>query len=1347
MKNEKPANFLSDEEYSGRDFLERTLLDLDKQEEISSAQLSRILHRYVTRTAGSPNKMGVALIEVEEGDGMTWLAEYLTRGLRSNLKLFRFFCIKGDLEGDRLPAFSGIFTEEEVLRLARKAKFIPAYKRNEWIKTTLISFGAVLAALLFTLTMDIIKKNIPDDFQSLGRLFQDANFYIASGVALVLALAGKFLADNRKLLSKEEAKARLVERLGQRAETMSDRYGRFIALLSDGLGRLGYPRLMVIDHYEGLSAAEQAAIQHYFRKKSEGLSVGADVWMVFVGKEALEEKTRFWELKKPLNLRSFVLSPLTNNQKEILARQRDLPKEYMEFRTIREICQGQLNEASEKKFKEAVDAFKKKDPPGKNRYGDLEFLYLLSQNSKPYNMKLSGSYLIDSFSTKNVRNAVLRKILFNAALTRTEISSRMEGVFKHFQELLEVQEPGKETLHKMIRLKPGVYEAFDKNKGEFGLIDSRLCHFFWSLFWGDKLLNHPIQYTWTRKLSFHLLEVGDSFYALEDDNEFKTLTDNLFNYFLLSLTFSVKACYFQDIEKLLEKASYLLGDFFNYDPVKSVTLVKKSWQVYSILFKDEILSIIIDNFNRSPGLEPGSVEKENILDKVFFESINHAGIRDNPHRVMLFYPHSAHEDTFSIRNYFRTLSAWMCISMHPLTGQFEKLELREAAVYSRDYLRNTSKAIARIRDSQKEENMEFDLRILSLSLWSKALTLVPQYRPDFGFDILEEYSEFLDLIQSAVDTAVQVKALKMQHVRNLYSVDYLINGLVSEIVTVSVSSMIAPLFTLLEWAKMPLIIEGRVLPNPIPGFLNEQYEKICRILDAINREFNARLPIPRSEKGLAGEEMFRTVDQMFQWNSVVWNQLGVDSLEEALAIRRFQFKSLWHDYSREAYNPETDVEDLPLHQPNFLGIMANIARINSHENLHIKSYFLNRLVSVIIENGYGPLLSNELGILLITRFNMTHQSIDNILETVLDSRWNSFRNYQAGLDDDDFYRLFVSCQNQRKKIQSPALLAGLDAALDERIGRLTATGVRMDVEDWRKLDQMKNRVSSQETLDPEATLAEWEERKRSWLYPAVLNLLITNGHKTPAIKTEALATFSDFSSDTGNTRFNLAQNMLYWLTPEEKKRENSPLNYLRTNMNVFRADQEISSVIYCYEELLQNRGNLQLSDQEVKDFSFHLEKLKKDKFLDDHLELLPRLRNDGQYFIILEKYYNDLHTSGFHSDISYNEYLSERSKSQGEKQAFIRPFLEGAELPPLFSGQEGFMALNSRFLVLGSLVFTMNSRGNEKMTRLREQINQQVRRHFPTVLSLIRRLPLKSDFLEILDNFYKRHEHLDVPEN
>ena len=75
---------------------------------------------------------------------------------------------------------------------------------------------------------------------------------------------------------------------------------------------------------------------------------------------------------------------------------------------------------------------------------------------------------------------------------------------------------------------------------EFDLQTSCLVHLFWSLFWGDMLNNHPVQFVWTRKLIFHLLNAKDSFSILSDDKNYSQIIINLYNYNLLAINLAIR---------------------------------------------------------------------------------------------------------------------------------------------------------------------------------------------------------------------------------------------------------------------------------------------------------------------------------------------------------------------------------------------------------------------------------------------------------------------------------------------------------------------------------------------------------------------------------------------------------------------------------------------------------------------------------------------------------------------------------------------------------------------------------------------------------------------------------------
>ena len=1316
MKNE--FIFIQPQKNFDKEYCQRSFTNIDTKKLYSENELISFINKNISNTINKGGGINCFSIDVEEGDGMSWTAETIKNKLTKTKDTFDVYCLQGKIEEEKLPQISNLFKKNQLLKIAVNNKIISPFKQNKPLYSFFIAFLAIFFTIVSVGLYEIIKKNVPHSLDELPSFFENIYFYIIFVIALITGLFTKYLLG-RKLKSEDEAKKELIKNLKDKDITNSKNYSEFIIDLSIKVRALNFPRFIIIDNFESLDYTTQKVFIRYINDEAS-FSLRTEIWVVF--------QTAFYNAEKIYNqidtsklesdFTNFRLNLLTYSEKEELINRYDLKEEYSDFTTIKSIFEGKISEESKKIFSEILHDFRKISPKEEKRYGDFELLYLLALNSKPYNIFLSTQYFIENFTKDKIRNNVLAKILFNAALTPTELNYRFKGIHDNFKTLLEITTDSDDV--EKLRIKPEIYEILNNCYTDFDLQTSCLVHLFWSLFWGDMLNNHPVQFVWTRKLIFHLLNAKDSFSILSENKNYSQIILNLYNYNLLAINLSIKTCHFKQIFELIENSYFLIiSEQLKDNTTVWSNFLKKVWQIYSILHDENILNFIFNEIIKNEIFTKHNIEAENILDQIFFETINNEKIRLSPHRLNLFYINHAIENTHAVRNYFRSLSAWFSLSLSPITDNFTNTEINKSALFAKDYLRNTSKTIERINNGNQDDLIEFDFRILSLSLWSSAL----KFRFSFqNFYEINEFYDFLDLIKTSLNSTFNISDKIQDKKKTLFSTDYFYKGLSTEIATISISS-----------AMIPLIINPMFLNN----FDEKALNKINDIIELINKELNYDILKICSIKDIFQPDFIKSVDNLFELSSLVWLRLGIVSLYKFLLIRRVQFITLFKDCLKIDFNKFIWDINLPLNEINYFGILSNIIAVNAFNEEQLKSYYFTRISKIIIDNNFGDTLKKEFSIIIIQKLYLSKINYDIFFNEL--TKNDFFTLYLQKISDNEFKSDIVDLTHSMERISNKNLKNEINTIITNRIELISANEIKQEVKDWNNSILLSQKLSEGEQIDIEQILSYWNNKKDSWLFPSILNKLISNGYGDDTMLKESIEILNNSKRRSANTYLFLAFTLYFKLKNNELE---IPMNCLKEDIKYWE-DRDIDYTIDVYEVLEQYFVH------EKKYYEAKIESFKNKKWINDHLELLPELSEKAYSFQILLEYFNSLRRYGLRTDNNdYREYFNKVNIPPSDKVQFINNWkINGSQIPTLFTSFNNEKVINSDFLRIGVFLFSQQLITDVNFENDRIRINKTVAQNLIELFNIIRKLNLPGFYLEIFEDFARRHVERTIPEN
>ncbi len=1307
----------------------------------NSASSEDELHKFFSREISAVVKKGdyhtpkCYFIEADDTDGMSWSLEKLKNSLSDSHGHFYCTGLIDTKRNEDLPRIAQLISEKVLIKLAVRNNLMPRFQNKSPLRVFFLSLISIFIATVFIVLKKILENLAPHDFSEVIKLLYDPYFITVFIVAVLVGFVLQKKSSASKK-SKEEAVIELNNNLRDEDSIHSKKYKNLLHKVSQCL-LVNYPCFVFVDKYETLDLFSQKVIETYFN--SDFFSPGLAVWVIFQTSIKNSEKL-YIQVDQLAQSPIFKLKLLKYKEKEELIKALDLPHYYADYTTIKEICHGKANEKNINTLIAKLREYNMANPVKPDTATETDLLYILSLNTKPYNLFYSYEYYIEVFKSgeerDNIRNIILKDILKNIPLTKAKLEPRFIKIFNELNYSI-VRDNG------TFKVADGLNEAFKHVFAELNLPDPKLGHLYWSLFHGDRLQKHASQFLWTRILTYQLRNTDYNAYEkYENSEDYKKIILNLYNYHIKAINLSIKTCYTQEIIELLKISKSLLSHESLYSNVTILNnFLKKAWQVYSLLYDNQVLEIIFSIVN---DCQIPSHEVENILDTVFFETLSEPDIQRSENRLNLFCIHPVeYKNSKAISNYFRTLSAWFSISLIPLMkNRFEELSLYSAALFSFDHLNYQNRALERIITNEEDEFKEIDFRTLSLSIWASALKLkchanqglifpnmikntenidLNRVLQFIGKPLNQEFDELLKFIESVLSEIKKYNLNIIEKGESSKEATYYSKGLIFELVTISLASVIMSLKYLHA--------------NPSDTSL---LEKINTIFSMSNELVNVDLPPIRNTSEIHGSSYVMKIDDLFEFSSIIWERLGLTSINNQIAIRRLQFLLECNQNESELLNKLEDLR-LPLNEHNFLGLLCNVILAAGLNQIELKSFYFNRAIQVLFDNNSGIVIKREFSLMLVIYLYHVKANIDRYFLEILSEK-DFFTGFLNTLSDDLYYQWLIHLTHSLEKVENIEIKDHVIELLKQRKDQTRDDSIKHEVENWFDSIELEKKIRSGGNLEIDQVLEQWKNRKDSWLYPLILETCIRNGYFNDEIKNSSLEAIRTglLFPDKGNTYLYLAHQLSF--INLDSRELNLSLTCLEEHIKFWEDKLAIDYSIQIYERLEACKyGNSVF-------IKAKLEELKKEKWINDHLQLLPSLINKGAYYILFKEYFKSLLRYGLPVDIDYQELYTRLNVKPDEKVQFVAKWKRGgSELPALFLRDGNFTYINSDFIMLGDFLLSHQLLNDPAYDVDRRELNSHVCKHISELFEVIKSLKVPDYFIHTLDSFIEKHLYT-IPE-
>ncbi|HEX8458129.1 MAG TPA: hypothetical protein VF656_12585 [Pyrinomonadaceae bacterium] len=1285
-------------------------------------QIGKLVDRH--EKPGSASVMrkwfGCACIEIKEDDGMTWSAEAVNLKLEEAFPRFRRFCLASYKDNHSLPLISSLIGVRRFLKLAATHKLgTLSVFSGRW--PTPVIIGAALLLGVFIRFLDAPQGNP-----------SSKTTYFTLLVSVALGLASQYvithLTDRTTPKKIEKFNAELEKILNEGSE---QKYDRFIDSLASSLQSADFPRFVIIDDYERLDQTTKSVIQRYFEKYVPR-AAGSEYWVVFEGQDGdkfsnrITEGQRFEAYKESRILQQQLLD---EEERRRLVERFNRPLEALNYQAVKLVCKDTTK--GKERIQKIAERYRR-DHPKETRFGDLEFLYLLSLTAtRPGNFCLTDPDLISRLTDSTaVRADVLRQFLHVPNLGLNEFRNRFKSVPEAFPNIAISREGYNK---KDLFIIPET-SALGEQANTLDLPRPGLGHLFWSLYWYNKLknpldANNPPEAFLMRKLNHHLKEAELATAAGADTD--KRILNELFDALIFAVDASLKTGVFEDVTPLLEKAPYLLemGDLAG-SRSHQTRLAKHCWEAYSVLGRDEILGVMFDLYALPGRQVEVKEEKEDLLETLFFESLPLSPARRATLMTdFLYWTGGARQTVESVSHYARVRSAWLALSISPVVANLSATKLHQTVQLSDATITDlTRKALARI-DSKSEESARItDIATLSLALWCNALRFHPDTVSITDSNHVENFKVLIELATDAVIKASYIRKEAAVRSGKSLRMDFLSSGLARELYAVAIASIIT--------ANQYLVRQGvEVLDKALLDEINELFKFSDEIFDySLSKSFI-------TNQYLTSSELVKKVDGMLNFCSIIWNRFGLRRLLEFTNIRRVHFNAicLGVNYARKgAYESLLESVGVAINDKGFTGLITNLVIADCLRQAgEIEAYYLRQAGLITVEGNFGSQFQQELSFAVVNEIHNLGYDLDIFLKNVLQEHGrdeNFLLSLLKQLPQDLAPGRVLALFNAPNP-QTPSDITGkLEETIASYVQQLQPTEGKRRVDALLRYFSLQEKIRRNEPLDRAEILSSWAEMKDLPVYAGVLKFIIKHDSVSPEVFRESLTILDhDPVQDNLTTYLFLAMELAnHYLDSKQDNEDDKAIliRYLRNGANKWKSRMTALTNLEIYQLLLSlDAEEAEYYFSEIQNWQYvHLRRTQ--------LERLPQLVAEGQFFLIFSDYTFTMRLWGLELDIEPEEFSTYLNASAEKKREHLVQWQNSyGETPaPLVDKN----LVSGKFIYLGQYLFGAPHNQDPAFHEARTAFNQAAYYAMSELLDLITNLPALPDTIKELLQTYSK---------
>lgn len=1262
--------------------------------------VSHILDRVRALAGATLQWFECLCVTVMQDDGMTWTAESVRVGLMEKYPGFRCWTLAGRGSGG-LPQVAELVGEGAFLKLASRFKFTsPFFSLRSWLGLPVVFLAVAIAVA--TKFGDELAKAQPGPF---GTRWRDLVYVGLLAGSALLALVSKYFLERVLGRTLEKSREEFLKQLDANEKKLQ--YLDFVEAVAGLLGRLDYPRFVVVDGFERLDYTTRKVVERYCKELCKD-GKGGELWVVFEGENG--EKLSLTQSSLPVGYggsrtRSYRQALLTPEEKIKLVAVANLPERAVEFATAKLIC-GEAKEG-EKRFLDLFTEWRRRNPANPAQYGALDFLHLCALTSTPGIFYLQHRELRHDLAVKSgVRSAALTSFLPGTSLAQQEIGDQLIALDAQFRSALVYKKEGDPTGFRVVA---AAAQVLADDAGDLGLLQpAGLGHVFWSLYWYAKVRRQPVEAFWLRKLGEHLLKAGS--YRMPKEYQAETARI-LFEASLYTLEGSSRTNLFGQMLPLLERGVALLQSGPAIDAAQRKALTDFAWQSYLLVGGKAAREVLLEL--GSAESIPGADDAPDVLERYFLDAITGDEAQQQVLRA------AVNESGDAIRDFGRIRSAWLNLTMlRFLATSIVQESLLESVAAAPALFDRARQRLAATGQPAGAPGRALDLMTLSMAAWafgpSLACAKVPLGR--------NRFVQQLEMTRATLDLASE--ELRPNQARTETEgpgLDYLGDALRREACFFALAGLTAV---------------GHDF-DPSEGELTaEEAELMTGAFRKANEVFGISLPLPASVEKLKDPALVSELTEMLNVCGFVWQSFDLEWMRHAANLRKLQFIVICRGGAADAATPLASWADslgAVLEQKGLAGALANcVMAVILSGTQELAAHYIRQAAQIAMARPFGPGLRCMLAMAAIDTSHHLEVDLTPFLRELAEPGVGGESAIERLFDEADPAQVRECAQRYLNAASSSpdeafgdAIVQVVAAACD----RLPPGPEKDDVAALLELKALEKKAAMGESIDPLATLAAWGGRKGLREYCRLLLVMVRDGYYNAEIRAESLRVLQrDPAQDAYNGYILLASAVLR--REGERGEWQIPWRYLKAAIPTWEGTLVSETTIRIYQQLrARDRRN---HTYEKKVIFWQERKLER-----DHLKRLPALAREGKFFLIFLEYFVSMSEWGLRTDpppdVFWNRYYTTPDERANQVDAWRQ---SGGVVPAAILKREHGAILNGEFLCLGHFLFSPPLELDRKFNADRQSFDLAAHEGFASLVAMIINLP---EFPSSIRNQLVRH--------
>ena len=841
----------------------------------------------------SSSQSKLITVEMYEEDGLSWFSQKMYDSKKSIHSHFNFFNLNDSSKDTyQLPTIAYEIGVKKFIKSAIKNKICSdeGFKFMFKFTTLLYLFLSVIFALIvqFAVAISTSSENIS------AKSFFNLNFlFLFIGLAGLSALS-KFLNEKSVLQSEAKSMKRFLQQLDDVSKNIQyntksshkNKYDAFINDIVEKLSRKELPRFFIVDNFSKLDFVTRSVIKQYWKNNiKENRGSGKEVWIVMESRNNNEKLSTLLIQDKSLisYMGSFTqlrVEPFTEEEKEKLVDVCNVDKSCAEFAYARNICNGLAKNQTW-----ILDELN-----GKDKHL-LNFLYLLSITQVPVNVESAGS-ILQSDCCKNILS-----LFIGEGYNNFKLKKYLQEVTANLKNLLVENEnkPLKDT-----------YFTMQQNENNLQISNHKLGHIFWALYWGNSFEKTPYDVFWVQKLSYHL--VNSDFALLPQENNEKYVKQ-LIDYAIYAIEGNLNFGTVSDIYKLLDITKDLLLNSKTDNKEICNKFIFLCWQCY-ILCKDErIVKLFVQLASKTKDTEHTN-QNTDIALQLYLNLLpiavlgNGQAVKDFENWLFNY------SDADILIRYMKIQSIWLALSIAPMNLDFNNMLVAEVANQSSSDIDDILNSIIQSKHIDKTTTI-FDLISISMLLWINCFKIYNDILlrlKSTSHKINQNYIK--NSLVSMVDSFSKVMRFLREKgfVDESENLNYFEKAIIGEITLTMLSALTASYGCIKKspYRETSLNYNTSIFnytsthnyTNQMPDF--ELLAKINSLIDDVNKIIQFDLPKINKLDDLSCAFFSDTIENNFNFQSLIWQKLNLPELGYNLIIKRIQYNILTKERDVEA---------------------------------------------------------------------------------------------------------------------------------------------------------------------------------------------------------------------------------------------------------------------------------------------------------------------------------------------------------------------------------------------------------------------------------------------------------------